>query len=989
MNTHKNANKQGEKILLGGVAAAALGLINAKPQTVKAANQNGTRATKKTVRRTVKTKLTYQTEAEGAAVSDDESTDQNSSSQTAGSENNAGTSSSAPETEHEQTSANSSTASENSADAAAGNTSDPSTTDKAKADKQEADHAQFDPAKATRDGAISSRWNDIPVTADNGVLKIGSSDKQYTIKNDNLLKNIGIKNNIPWVDTSKITEINILGTIEIEGYANNLFSGLSSLQTFKGLENLKTDNITRMDDMFDGCSSLTSLSFPKSFNTSKVTNMQDMFENCTALETLDLSNFDTSNVREMLNMFNGCTNLKSLNLQNFNTDKIDDFLGLGSMFENCTNLEELNIENFNIPSAKSATSMFDNDPNLRKLVLGPKCNISSSYLNVQGTWVNMGLGKGSPKKGTCKWYYPQAFLDEFNPSTQHDAYVCFADLGGPITVHYQSDNKDIADADEQFGDIDTKLVNDDSFIAFKPKEIKGYKFDHAEFNGSTTDIDSFLFTSKPQTVNLIYTKNGSSTPNGSEGSTGSDGSNGSNSSDSSNGSNGSNSSNTSNSSNGSDSSNDSNSSNSSNSSDSSDGSNGSNSSDSSNGSTGSDSSDGSIGSDSSNSSDSSDGSNGSNSSDSSNGSTGSDSSDGSTGSDSSNSSNSSDSSDGSDSSNGSNSSNSSNSSNGSNSSNTSNSSDSSDSSNGSNSSNSSNSSNGSNSSNTSNSSDSSNGSNSSNSSDSSNGSNSSNSSNSSDSSNGSNSSNSSNSSNGSNSSNSSNSSDSSNGSNSSNGSESNGSNASNTAGSIVNRPAAIAPAVTVHYQDEYGNSIAPDRVIQGRIGDGYTTGAETVSGYTLKTRPDNATGFFINSPQSVTYVYSKNDGQTNNSTPAPAGNQTPTDNEPTPIPSSKKAKKKNAPKKASKGLHANKQSKKAPAKSIKGLTANKHQANRPAKLAAADHKLNKKGKLDQDSRTDALPQTGTEKHNSLAMLALGGLALATALGAAWLERKKD
>ena len=150
----------------------------------------------------------------------------------------------------------------------------------------------------------------------------------------------------------------------------------------------------------------------------------------------------------------------------------------------------------------------------------------------------------------------------------------------------------------------------------------------------------------------------------------------------------------------------------------------------------------------------------------------------------------------------------------------------------------------------------------------------------------------------------------------------------------------------------------------------------------------------------MTYVYSKNDGQTNNSTTAPAGNQTQTDNEPTPIPTSKKAKKKKAPKKAIKGLHANKQSKKgkkAPAKSIKGLTANKHQANRPAKLVAADRKLNKtasaknpqKGKLDQDSRTDALPQTGAEKHNSLAMLALGGLALATALGAAWLERKKD
>jgi len=91
-------------------------------------------------------------------------------------------------------------------------------------------------------------------------------------------------------------------------------------------------------------------------------------------------------------------------------------------------------------------------------------------------------------------------------------------------------------------------------------------------------------------------------------------------------------------------------------------------------------------------------------------------------------------------------------------------------------------------------------------------------------------------------------------------------------------------------------------------------------------------------------------------------------------------------------LGANKQSKKGkktPAKSIKGLTANKHQVNRPAKLAVATGKLNKKGKLNQESSTDALPQTGAEKHNSLAMLALGGLALATALGAAWFNRKKN
>uniref|UniRef100_UPI0035A2251D LPXTG cell wall anchor domain-containing protein n=1 Tax=Lactobacillus laiwuensis TaxID=2841034 RepID=UPI0035A2251D len=118
-------------------------------------------------------------------------------------------------------------------------------------------------------------------------------------------------------------------------------------------------------------------------------------------------------------------------------------------------------------------------------------------------------------------------------------------------------------------------------------------------------------------------------------------------------------------------------------------------------------------------------------------------------------------------------------------------------------------------------------------------------------------------------------------------------------------------------------------------------------------------------------------------------------NRPTPIPNSKKSNKKST-QKSHKKHRISKHDQKSATKSVKGLTANKHQANRPAKLAAAGRKLNntasadpQKGKLDKGSSNDALPQTGAEKHNSLAMLALGGLALATALGAAWLERKKD
>ncbi|WLT00282.1 BspA family leucine-rich repeat surface protein [Lactobacillus helsingborgensis] len=74
-----------------------------------------------------------------------------------------------------------------------------------------------------------------------------------------------------------------------------------------------------------------------------------------------------------------------------------------------------------------------------------------------------------------------------------------------------------------------------------------------------------------------------------------------------------------------------------------------------------------------------------------------------------------------------------------------------------------------------------------------------------------------------------------------------------------------AADVTVSYQDENGNQIAPETILQGNVGDGYTTGAKAIPGYTLKVRPENATNFFGTAPQSVTYIYVKDESQANTS----------------------------------------------------------------------------------------------------------------------------
>ncbi|EAD6806224.1 class 1 internalin InlJ [Listeria monocytogenes] len=64
--------------------------------------------------------------------------------------------------------------------------------------------------------------------------------------------------------------------------------------------------------------------------------------------------------------------------------------------------------------------------------------------------------------------------------------------------------------------------------------------------------------------------------------------------------------------------------------------------------------------------------------------------------------------------------------------------------------------------------------------------------------------------------------------------------------------------VTVHYLDDKGEKLADDEVLSGNLDDPYTSSAKDISDYTLTTTPDNATGTFTTTSQSVTYVYTKN-----------------------------------------------------------------------------------------------------------------------------------
>ncbi|NUE97677.1 BspA family leucine-rich repeat surface protein [Lactobacillus melliventris] len=470
MNMHKNTNKQGEKILLSGVAAAALGLINAKPRTVKAATLNGNRATKKTTRRTVKTKLNYQTETGSETAGETataDPTDQDSGSQT-----KVNTADSTTSDQDQNSTTN------NTNDNAASETTPRSNTaSSSQADKKEQKTDQFDPAAATK-AQIQGIWYTVPVAFDKetGIFTISSGKVNVFAVNGNL-PDIGIHTSD--IDIwSNIKEIDITGQVTLP-YSIGLFKDLPKLQKITGLENLVIGDkqhtpATSMAEMFENDPNLTTLEGLNSsnFDTSLVSDMSNMFKGCTALSNLDLSSLNTSNVTTMNNMFDGCDNLTSLNLSSFDTSKV-----------------------------KTMNDMFSSCSNLTKLTLGKNFKFigSTGLKDLSGTWVNMGVDQDSPAKATNIWTSDE-LMTNYQGDKDHDTYARYT--AGAVTIHRQDeDGKQLVDQDgkqipdeELFGNISDPVTVDTS------KEFAGYTFKE----NKNSDVKAF--TSDPQDITLVYSK---------------------------------------------------------------------------------------------------------------------------------------------------------------------------------------------------------------------------------------------------------------------------------------------------------------------------------------------------------------------------------------------------------------------------------------------------------------------------------------------------
>ena len=135
------------------------------------------------------------------------------------------------------------------------------------------------------------------------------------------------------------------------------FKIFRNLIEMKGIENLKTSNVTDMSGMFDECFSLQSLDISH-FDTRTVKDMDGMFAGCKAIRSLDVSGFITDNVTTMYSMFEGCEAITSLNVSSFNTSNVTR---MTCMFADCHKLSELDLSSFNTSNVTSMGRMFRGD----------------------------------------------------------------------------------------------------------------------------------------------------------------------------------------------------------------------------------------------------------------------------------------------------------------------------------------------------------------------------------------------------------------------------------------------------------------------------------------------------------------------------------------------------------------------------------------------------------------------------------------------------
>ena len=356
MNKGLDHNKRTGALLFSSLTAAALGLMSLNTNVVKADSNSGTQDTAQSFNKNDNdSRVETRVANNTVSQANNQVVTTNNANTTAPEGNANGTTDDADENQNGTVNSPQGTNTESDSQTSAGN--DQPETDITKNENKIS-------TKTTKEG----KWGNAKLSydSDTNVLTVsGSTDKENPTIID---KNAGMlalffSPTGRGPEVAKVKKVIFVGHFKIVGEVRSIFMRLSGLTAIEGLQNVDTSEATTMYAWFAQCSSLKHIDLSH-FDTSQVKNMTSMFADCTNLQKLDLSKFDTSQVTDMTEMFDGCTNLQELDLSKFDTSKVRN---MSYMFTGCGSLKELDLKNFNTSQVTDMSFMFTECKGLEKL----------------------------------------------------------------------------------------------------------------------------------------------------------------------------------------------------------------------------------------------------------------------------------------------------------------------------------------------------------------------------------------------------------------------------------------------------------------------------------------------------------------------------------------------------------------------------------------------------------------------------------------------
>ena len=542
MKTHKNIYKQGEKLFVGGMTAAAIGFFSANPKAVKADSLSAGYLMAQNVQNSSKTQLSKAVPTESNSTDSFETEQSETMDKDAANDQQLNNSNSSQETN----------------DSNNINDNDNSANSSAASEKNNTDLVDSDISKRDTENPniVESNWNNIKVSYDTTqkLLTIygGTKEKPVAVSNPNPILGTSDTGYIAGVNPLDITDIKIDGQLKLSGSVNFLFHGLTKLKTIEGLDNLDTSEVTDMSEMFSDSTMLLKLDL-SNFNTVKVTRMYNMFHNCINLRYLDIHSFNMANTSNVAGMLLTLESLKVLKLGKDNKIGLSDFqnkahwnsLGSGSINnpagkENWTskqvekNYNSSNISDTFISTIANPVFVHFRDENGNQ-VTDQNGKIVPDTVEIG----EIGTQPKAPEEFDCyknanitDYTLKKIFINgsEVTPGSAEDivdfkllinddgpdiyanqevTFVFAKQLQGQVLISYQDESKnDLPDASGKTSDRGTVEYGEQG-KKFTAPQIAGYKLSYILVNGKKvtgTDTASLDYNSKDQTVVFVYEK---------------------------------------------------------------------------------------------------------------------------------------------------------------------------------------------------------------------------------------------------------------------------------------------------------------------------------------------------------------------------------------------------------------------------------------------------------------------------------------------------